>query len=39
MSGDEEVLDDFSMRDFITPAEFLVGAFRAERTNDWSVFR
>ena len=36
MSGDEEVLDDFPMRDSFTTAEYLVGAYRAESTNETS---
>ena len=36
MSEGEEVLDDFPMRDSISPAEYMVGAYRAEHTKDWS---
>ena len=36
MSEDEEVLDDFPVRDSISPVEYMVGAYRAEHTKDWS---
>ena len=37
MSEDEEVLDDFSMRETVSPSEYMVGAYRAEQTKDWSL--
>ena len=36
MSEGEKVLDDFPMKDSISPAEFMVGGYRAEYTKDWS---
>ena len=30
MSEDEEVLDNFLLRDPVSPAEYMVGAYRAE---------
>ena len=37
MSEDEEVLDDFPVRDPTSSAEYVVGARRAEHTKDWSL--
>ena len=37
MSGDEEVLDDFPTENSSTKAEFMVGACRAEYTNEWTA--
>ena len=39
MSEDEEVLEDFPMRDSISPVEHMVGAYRAEHTTDWSLIK
>ena len=36
LSGDEEVLDDFFVRDSISPAEHMEGACRAEHTKNCS---
>ena len=37
MSKDEEVLHNFPMRDPISSAKYMVGAYRAEFSNDWSI--
>ena len=37
ISENEEVLDDFPMRDSLSPAEYLVRACRAESTNEWTA--
>ena len=37
MREDEDVLDDFPVRDPISPAWYMVGAYRAEHTKDWSA--
>ena len=37
MSKNEEVLDDFPTENPITTAEFMVGAYRAESTNEWTA--
>ena len=36
MSEDEEVLDDFLLRDSISPTEYMVGAYFAEHTKNFS---
>ena len=37
MSDCEEALDDFPTENLIPTAEFLVRAYRAESTNDWTA--
>ena len=37
MSENEDFLDHFPVRDSISPAEYMVGEYRAEHTKDWSV--
>ena len=37
MSEDEQVLDNFLMRDPISPPEYMVGAHRAKFSNDSSI--
>ena len=37
MSENEEALDDFPTENPITTAEFMVGTYRAESTNEWAA--
>ena len=37
MSNSEEALDDFPAENPISPAEFMVGAYRAESTDEWTA--